>query len=180
MSQIPREQLDALMPRVYDELRKYASRCMSGERAGHSLQTTELVHETYVRLAKITDLSWDDQDHVLRAAIAVMRRVLIDYARSHNAKKRDAGQLFLKAPNAGFAEAVEPEVDIDMLSLDEALTRLAEFDARKAEIVELRYFGGQDVPTVARLLGISPATVKRDWSLAKAWLYRELSDEEMT
>ncbi len=176
-SAIPREQLDELLPRVYDELRKYASRCMDNERDGHSFQTTELVHETYVRLAKITDINWNNKDHVLRAAIGVMRRVLIDYARNRNAKKRDATQLYLMAPNSGFDEAVEATTNIDMLALDEALSRLAELDGRKAEIVEMRYFGGQDINTVARLLDISPATVKRDWAMAKAWLYRELNED---
>ena len=108
-----------------------------------------------------------------------MRRVLIDYARGRNAKKRDSNQLFLKAPNSGFEESIESTKTIDILALNEALERLAEFDSRKAEIVELRYFGAQDIACVARLLDVSQATVKRDWALAKAWLFRELSEDSI-
>ena len=170
-----RFRLDEMLPVVYDELRKYAHRVLDDERDSHSFQTTELVHETYVRLAKINQIEWTNQDHVLRASIGVMRRVLIDYARSHNAKKRNPEQLMLRCPNSGFDESVEPPPEIDLIALDEALKKLAEFDARKAEVVELRYFGGQDIATIARLLDISKATVKRDWTMAKSWLHRELS-----
>lgn len=170
-----RVQLDQLLPKVYDELRKFASRALNNERDSHSFQTTELVHETYVRLARLNQIQWNDKDHVLRAAVGVMRRVLIDYARAHNAQKRDPQQLFLKSPNSGFKEAVEATPEIDLLALDEALQKLQQFDERKAEIVELRYFGGQDIDSVARILNVSTATVKRDWAIAKAWLFRELS-----
>jgi RNA polymerase sigma factor (TIGR02999 family) len=170
-----RFQLDQILPVVYDELRKFASRVLDDERESHSFQTTELVHETYVRLAKIDKIEWTNQDHVLRAAIGVMRRVLIDYARGRNAKKRNPEQLLLQCPNSGFDGAIDPPPEVDLIALDEALVKLAEFDPRKAEVVEMRYFGGQDILTIARLLGISPATVKRDWTLAKTWLHRELS-----
>lgn len=172
-----RFELDEILPRVYDELRKYASRALKNERNDHTFQTTELVHETYVRLARLTDIEWNNRDHIMRAAVGVMRRVLIDHARARSAKKRDTDQLFLNCPNHGFKESVEGTPTIDLLALDEALKRLHEMDDRKSEIVELRYFGGQDIDSVSRILNISKATVKRDWALAKAWLFRELSED---
>jgi RNA polymerase sigma factor (TIGR02999 family) len=177
MSYSSRVQLDQVLPLVYEELRNVASRMMLNERAGHSFQTTELVHEAYVRLSKLEKIDWANEQHVLRVAVGVMRRVLIDYARKHNAKKRDPNQLFLVCPNHGFEEQVQATPNIDLLALDEALNHLREIDERKAEIVELRYFGGQNVESVAKLLEISTTTVKRDWALAKAWMYRELSDD---
>lgn len=172
-----RLQLDQVLPLVYEEMRNVASRLMSKERAGHSFQTTELVHEAYVRLAKLERIDWANRHHVMRVAVGVMRRVLIDYARKHNAKKRDPNQLFLICPNQGFDEQVEATPNIDLLALDEALGHLRQIDERKAEIVELRYFGGQSVESVAEILEVSTTTVKRDWALAKAWMYRELSDD---
>ncbi len=170
-------QLDDVLPVVYDELRSVASRLMSGERAGHSFQTTELVHETYMRLARIEQFDWNNQQHTMRIAVGVMRRVLIDYARKHNAKKRDPKQLFLQCPVVGFENKTDSTPNIDLLALDEALKTLREIDERKSDIVELRYFGGQSIEKVAEVLGISVATVKRDWALAKAWMYRELNDD---
>lgn len=172
-----RVQLDDVLPAVYDEMRNLASRMMSGERAGHSFQTTELVHEAYMRLAKLEKIDLANRQHMMRIAVGVMRRVLIDYARKHNAKKRDPNQLFLQCPVVGFENSVEPTPQIDLLALDEALTSLREIDDRKAEIIELRYFGGQNIDAIADVLGVSVATVKRDWALAKAWMYRELNDE---
>lgn len=173
----PRLELDAIFPRVYDELRKFASRSLQNERQDHTFQTTELVHETYVRLARLNEIEWTNRDHIVRAAVGVMRRVLIDYARARGAKKRDVDQLFLNCPVRRFSESIEDTPAIDLLALDEALRKLQILDARKTEIVELRYFGGQDIESVARILGISTATVKRDWALAKAWLFRELSED---
>lgn len=171
----PRIQLDEILPEVYDDLRRFASGALVNERDSHSFQTTELVHETYVRLAGISRMQWTDKDHVLRAAIGVMRRVLIDHARAKNTKKRDPEQLKLVAPNRGFNEQVDAPIELDLLSLDEALKKLAEIDPRKAEVVELKYFGGQNNTAVARLLGLSTATVKRDWTFARAWLLKEIS-----
>ena len=179
MGEISEVQLDDVLPIVYDELRHVAARLMSNERAGHSLQTTELVHEAYMRLAKIEQFDWNNQQHILRIAVGVMRHVLIDYARKRNAKKRDPQQLFLLCPNAGFENSIEPPPSLDLLALDEALTQLRKLDERKADIVELRYFGGQSIEKTAEVLEVSVATVKRDWALAKAWMYRELNEESI-
>lgn len=175
MTNNSRLQLDEILPEVYNELRQFASRALRNERDSHSFQTTELVHETYVRLAGISRMEWTDEDHVLRAAIGVMRRVLIDHARKKNSKKRNPEQLKLVCPNSGFDEKVDAPPELELIALDEALTKLAGIDPRKAEVVELRYFGGQEVAEVARLLNLSTATVKRDWTFAKAWLLKELA-----
>lgn len=172
---IGREQLDILLPHVYDELRLCASRALAGERIDHTLQTTALVHEAYVRLARLREIDWKSENDVLRAAVGIMRRVLIDFARAKNAKKRDGKNLSVIPPSDDFQDATMPEMTFDLLALDEALTKLRQFDERKAEIVELRYFGGQCIESVASLLGISNATVKRDWAITKAWMHRELN-----
>lgn len=179
MAETPRLQLHDALPMVYDELRELASRLMAGERKGHSFQTTELVHEAYLRLARLDRIDLSDKRHIMRIAVGVMRRVLIDHARKHNAQKRDPSQLFLQCPINQFENRTEAPPLIDLLALDEALIRLREIDQRKAEIIELRYFGGQDTDSVADLLGISAATVKRDWALAKAWMFRELNEESV-
>jgi RNA polymerase sigma factor (TIGR02999 family) len=171
---LPRDQLDEILPQVYRELHRCASRALDGERDNHSFQTTELIHETYVRLAKLDRIEWANKDHVIRAAVCVMRHVLIDYARARNARKRDEGQLQLHAPTRGFSGQVDSTPDLELLALDDALKKLANFDERKAHIVELRYFGGQHLEDIARILSVSVGTVKRDWALARAWLLREL------
>ena len=171
--------LHDVLPIVYDELHGLASRLMTGERIGHSLQTTELVHEAYMRLSKLERFDWHNQQHIMRVAVNVMRHVLIDHARKRNAKKRDRNQLFLQTPITGFQETADPTPSLDLLALNEALVRLREMDERKAEIVELRYFGGQTVEEVAKILEISMATVKRDWAMAKAWMYRELNEDSI-
>lgn len=178
-SKPPKLQLDQLIPEVYQKLRDYASRALSGEQANHSLQTTEIVHETYLRLSQLSQLRFQSPDELLRAAIGTIRRVLIDHARQRKAKKRSADQVFLQSPAGQFSEKVEPMPLLDLMALDEALQRLEELDPRKAEIVELRYFGGQDLDATARIMGISVATVKRDWTLAKAWLFRELNESSI-
>lgn len=175
----PRSALDQLIPLVYDQLRDYAARALNRESNANSIQTTELVHETFLRLSQLRDIVFADKDELLRAAVGVMRRVLIDHARARLSKKRDKNQLFLRSPHEVLPEAVDPEPMIDLIALDEALQRLAQVDARKSEIVELKYFGGQSVEAIARTLGISQATVKRDWTLAKAWLYRELRHDSV-
>ena len=172
-----RIQLDEILPLVYSDLRDFASQQLRGERQGHTLQTTALVHEAYVRMARLREINWRNQDDVLRAAIGVMRRVLIDWARSRKARKRDAGKMSLNCPIDNVADQSSPT--FDLLALDEALERLREIDSAKAEVVELRYFGGQTIEETARILDLSPATVKRHWSFAKAWLFRELNEDDV-
>lgn len=163
------------MPLVYEELREFASRELRNERDGHTFQTTELVHETYVRLARLKEIDWTDKLDITRVAIAVMRRVLIDYARTRGAAKRDKNRLQLMAPESANDDGNDNASQLDLLALNDALERLQNFDERKAEIVELRYFGGQTIDHTARLMNLSIATVKRDWAIARAWLYREIS-----
>ncbi|MCA9191787.1 MAG: sigma-70 family RNA polymerase sigma factor [Planctomycetales bacterium] len=166
--------LDEILPQVYEDFRAIASRALKREPEGHSYQTTELVHEAYLRLAEVKLIDWLDEDHVLRAAVGVVRRVLIDYARAKKSQKRDVNKAAALAPE-GILLGTTVDADcIDLIALDEALYRLRELDSRKAEIVELKFFGGQDNETTARILSVSPSTVKRDWTLARAWLSREL------
>ncbi len=170
-------ELNDLLPVVYDELRHVASVELRGERQGHTLRTTALVHEAYLRLARLNHVQLQNRDEILKAAIGIMRRVLIDHARMKKSKKRDNSQIMLTGPGQGFSEAVEAP-SFDLLALNDALERLQQFAPEKAEVVELRYFGGQSLDEIARLLGVSSATVKRHWTFAKAWLFRELSVEE--
>ncbi|MEM7453948.1 MAG: ECF-type sigma factor [Planctomycetota bacterium] len=176
MATVPRIQLDELLPQVYEDLRRCASRALAGERPGHVYQTTELVHETYMRLAQINRINWREENDILRAAVVVMRRVLIDHARARNARKRDAGKIRrLSASDIEMQVATPTRSLDDVLAVDEALEKLRKFDSRKADILELRYFGGQTIESVAVVLDISEATVKRDWTLAKTWMQRELT-----
>lgn len=178
MSHFPtRIRLDELLPLVYDQLRVYASRCLRDEPSGLTLQTTDLVHEVYIRLSQLTEIRWNSDNELMRAAVGVMRRVLVDHARSRRAAKRSAGGPRLTLHDQmDVADSSAPGKDsaVDLLDLDSALARLAEVDERKAEVVQMRYFGGFSIEEVAGLLEVSVATVKRDWMLAKAWLYREL------
>ena len=162
---------DDLMPAVYDELRRLASRYLRSERPGHTLRPTALVHEAYLRLAS-AEGPWRDRGAFCAAAAQAMRRILVDYARSRNRQKRGGGGPFISLDEAiGVHEETAP----DLLELDEALTRLALQDERKARIVELLFFGGLTYEECAEALGISTATLDRDLRLAKAWLWRELS-----
>lgn len=170
----PKDELDELMPLVYDDLRQLASRALAGERRGRRLQTTELVHEVYVRLASLDRIKWRGDSHILRAAVGAMRRVIIDHARAATAKKRTGDGHLHTEETAGFADTEDAKPLLDLLALDEALNRLKALDPRKADIVEMRFFGDQSIETTASVLGISTATVKRDWNLARAWLAREL------
>ena len=169
--------LDAILPLVYDELRSCASRALSNERSDHTLQSTELVHEAYVRLAGLKEIDWNDKRDILRAAVGVMRRVLIDHARSRNSQKRGGGNLMLSCADELVPAKDDEQETIDLIALDEALEKLGGIDQQKAEIVELRYFGGQTVDEIAGVIGISPATVKRHWTFTKAWLHRELAGD---
>jgi RNA polymerase sigma factor (TIGR02999 family) len=166
--------LDRLVPLVYDELRRLAHYHMHGERAGHTLQTTALVNEVYLRLAGINGLQWRDRAHFFAMAGTLMRRVLVDYARWQKREKRGGG-VTVTSLN-GHAVTAAPSVDgVDIEALDQALQRLAGVDPQQCRVVELRFFGGLSIEETAEALGISPATVKRDWTTAKAWLHHELT-----
>ncbi|HXD34077.1 MAG TPA: sigma-70 family RNA polymerase sigma factor [Pyrinomonadaceae bacterium] len=165
--------LDKLMPLVYRELRKMAHNYLNRERRGHTLQTTELVHEAYVRLVDQKRVQWQNRAHFYGVAAQLMRRILVDRARHHKRAKRGGGAPMVSL-NQNIAETKAPAVDL--LALDEALDELAKLDQRKARIIELRFFGGLEVDETAKFLNISSITVMRDWKLAKAWLHRALSD----
>lgn len=168
-----RQALDRLLPMVYDHLRRIADRELRRERADHTLSPTALVHETYLKLVQLDRITWRGRAHFFGACSQVMRRVLISYARMKKAEKR-GGEAAEKIPldNVILAAQTRPS---DLLALDEALERLAQLDARQARVVECRFFAGMGVEDTAEALGISPATVKRDWTLARAWLNRELT-----
>jgi RNA polymerase sigma-70 factor, ECF subfamily len=165
--------LDEVMPLVYGELRRIAGRQMSRERRDHTLQPTALVHEAYLRLFDAPALEVRDRAHFLALAARVMRRLLINHAESRNAGKRRGN-----APHVTLSAAEDvagQDAPAEVLQLDGALQRLAQFDGRAAEIVEMRYFGGMTVQEIADAMDLSPATVKRDWTAARAWLRRELT-----
>ena len=159
-----------LTPIVYEELRRLAGHYMKGERPGHSLQTTALVNEAYLRLVDYKRMKWQDRAHFFAVSGQVMRRILVDHARSHNLK-RGAG-----VPHVSLDEvaAVIGDRTGDLVALDDAMNALARLDPRKVQIIEMRFFGGLSVEETAEVLKVSPATVRRDWSIAKFWLYREL------
>ena len=159
------------MPLVYDELRRLAHHYMRGERADHTLQTTALVNEVYVRLAGIKGLQWRDRAHFFAMAGTLMRRVLVDYARRHGRDKRGGGVSVTSLED----DAVTSERGVDIIALDQALERLAAVDPQQSRIVELRFFAGLSIEETAEALDISPATVKRDWTTAKMWLHHELT-----
>jgi RNA polymerase sigma factor (TIGR02999 family) len=164
--------LEALMPLVYDELRRLAAHYLRGERPGQTLQPTALVHEAYLRLLKDRPDRWQNRAHFCAIAAHVMRQILIERARARDALKRGGGQ-----PRVTFDEGLPAGVDapsIDVLAVDAALERLAALDANQARIVELRYFGGLSIEETAEAMQISPATVKRHWAVARAWLAKEL------
>jgi RNA polymerase sigma factor (TIGR02999 family) len=163
--------LERLIPLVHNELHRIARRCMAGERAGHSLQATVLVNEAYLRLIDTKDVAWHDRAHFLAVAARVMRRILVDHARSRRAQKRGGAET-----RVTFDEAliVTNEPRQDFVALDEALEVLAAFDERKSRVIELRFFGGLSVEETASVLKVSPETVMGDWRLAKAWLRREM------
>jgi RNA polymerase sigma factor (TIGR02999 family) len=166
--------LDELLPVVYEELRQQAQRYLRREREGHSLQATALVHEAYIRLVDQRRMQWQGRAQFFGIAAQLMRRILVDHARSRHAEKRGGANVSLVQP-LEEATAAAQETDVDLLALDEALTRLAVLDERQAKVVELRYFTGLGIEETAEALGISPATVKREWTMARAWLKRELA-----
>lgn len=165
---------EQLLPFVYDELRRIARRYMSRETASHTLQTTALVNEAYLRLINQQNVDWQNRAHFFAVAARVMRCLLVDHARARSYEKRGGGALQVSL-NEELASA--PELSLDVLALDEALERLSSVDARKSRIVELRFFGGLSVEETAEVLEVSAITVKREWLKAKAWLFRELKQE---
>lgn len=164
---------DALLRLVYDELHRQAHRYLQKERAGHTLRTTALVHEAYLKLAKQKSVAWENRSHFFAIAATMMRRILIDYAKTRHRVRRGGPQDDVSLENA-LTIAVS-DTDFDLLALDEALNRLAKKEEHLARIVDLRFFSGLDVPNTATVLGISESTVKRDWQMAKSWLHRELT-----
>jgi len=163
--------LETLTPIVFDELRRLARRYMRRERPGHSLQTTALVNEAYIRLVDYKRMQWQNRAHFFAVSAQLMRRILVDHARRHNLKRGgDAQQVSLEE-----AAAVNGERTTDLIALDDAMNALARIDPRKVQVVEMRFFGGLSVEETAEVLKVSPVTVMRDWSTAKAWLYRELT-----
>lgn len=165
------EALDKMIPLVYGELRKMARRYMAGERQGHLLQTTALINEAFLRLVNSSRVQWRDRKHFFAISAQLMRRVLVDFARSRDVAKRD-GRLVRISFDDVSRIPVEPDQEI--VALDEALRRLGEFDPRKSRVVELRFFGGLGVKETADVLGVSEDTVLRDWTMAKAWLRGEI------
>jgi RNA polymerase sigma-70 factor (ECF subfamily) len=165
-----KQALEDLLPLVYDELRRLAKSYLQRERPGHTLQSTALVHEAYMRLVD-QNVSWQSRAHFFGIAAQMMRRILVDHARGKNAAKRGDGAVQVTL-DEGLVAANER--DVNVLALDAALTKLAALDAQQGQIVELRFFAGLSIEETAEILKISPATVKRDWAMAKAWLYREM------
>ncbi|HTS60675.1 MAG TPA: sigma-70 family RNA polymerase sigma factor [Candidatus Acidoferrales bacterium] len=167
-----RAALNELIPLVYQELRRLAHRRLAGQRAGHTLQTTALVHEAYLQLVDCGQVRWQDRTHFLAVSANLMRRILVDYARARNADKRGgAAPAVTLDENAGFT----PPRGADLAALDDSLEALAAVDPRKSKVVELKFFGGLDTGEIAAVLGVSEQTVLRDWKLAKVWLLRDLT-----
>jgi len=166
------EALDELLPIVHQELHRLARRFMFGERAGHTLQTTALVNEAYLRLVNSRRVNWQNRAHFFAISAQLMRRILVDSARAHRSKKRGAGMSKVTLDEALIGPQEKGQ---DLVALDDALTLLAEVDPRKSRVVELRFFGGLSAEETAEILKVSPDTVLRDWKLAKAWLKREIS-----
>lgn len=172
-----RDALDQLIPRIYSELRKLASGYLRRERADHSLQPTALVHEAFLKLVDQRAVQWQNRAHFFGIAAQAMRRILVDHARAHAAEKRGSGERPVAIDDNLPGGA---GVDINVIALDEALCKLAALDLQQSRIVELRYFGGLTMEETAEALKISPATVGRDWTVAKAWLCAELKAGDTT
>jgi RNA polymerase sigma-70 factor (ECF subfamily) len=168
-----RDALERILTLVYPELRKIAQRCLSNERLGHTLQATALVNEAYLRFVDIKKIEWQDRAHFFAIGARLMRRILVDYARSRGYAKRGGS-----AQRVDFDEAlvVSTQMDPMLVRMDDALNQLATFDSRKAQIVEMRYFGGLQAEEIAGVLSVSVQTVHRDWGLARSWLAREMSE----
>lgn len=170
-----REAMDKLVPLVYKELHRQAHLYLSRERKNHTLQTTALVHEAYLRLIEQRFVDWQNRAHFFGLAANMMRRILVNYAVHRHRQKRGGADENLPLEEAFYVAS--PDRDVDLLALDEALNELAKLDERQAQIVELRYFSGLSIEETAEVLGISPTTVNRDWSMAKAWLRSQLDEK---
>lgn len=168
-----RDALDKLMPAVYEDLRRLARYQLDGERQGHTLEPTALVHEAFMRLGNYEQIAWQNRAHFFAVASTIMRRVLVDHARKRVAAKRGGAATQLTLVESRSPGAT---VDVDIQALDEALTRLEALDARQCRIVELRFFGGLSHTEIAEVLGVSLATINRDWRVAKLWLRRALAE----
>ncbi len=166
---------EALISLVYQELRRIARQCLASQRPGHTLQSTALVHEAYLRLVDHTSVHWENRVHFFAVAAQLMRRILVDHARKQRAAKRGGGNLTLSLDEAVAPAAMRA---VDLIALDDALTGLAALDSRQSQIVELRFFGGLSIEDTSQLLDISPATVKREWATARAWLSQQMNQEE--
>jgi RNA polymerase sigma-70 factor, ECF subfamily len=165
--------LEKLTPLVYEQLHRVAQRCMAGERPGHTLQTTALVNEVYLQLVDCGQINWQDRAHFFAVSAQLMRRILIDFARSRGYQKRGGGVLHISLDEA---PTVSRESSTNLVALDDALQALALVDERKSKVVELKFFGGLSLEEAAEVLKVSVETVVRDWRLAKVWLLRELSE----
>lgn len=163
---------EELIPVVYNELRRLARRCLASQRSNHTLQSTGLVHEAYLRLVDCDSVHWQNRAQFFALAAQLMRQVLVDHARAKNAAKRKGDSLTLTL-EAGVASHKKQRVDL--VALNDALNALAVLDSRQSQIVELRFFGGLSIEDTSHVLGISPATVKREWATARTWLYQEIS-----
>ncbi|MET0213852.1 MAG: sigma-70 family RNA polymerase sigma factor [Vicinamibacterales bacterium] len=167
--------LDRLIPLVYDELRRVARRHLQREPPGHTLQATALVHDVYLRLVDVERLTLNSRTHFFAVAAKLMRQILVDHARRQHADKRGGGATMMTLDEV--SPAAQP-VSVDVLAVDQALAALASIDARQSHVVELRFFAGLNIDEAAEALGMSPATVEREWALAKAWLFRRLSPQQ--
>jgi RNA polymerase sigma factor (TIGR02999 family) len=169
------EARDALIPLVYDELRRVAQRNLAGQRSDHTLQATALVHEVYLRLVNGKQAKWQDRTHFFALAAQMMRQILVDHARMRNAAKRGGGALtlLLDEESAGAGETI----NLDLIDLDAAMKRLTILDARQSQLVELRFFGGLSIEEAARAVNISPATGKREWATARVWLFHAMKSD---
>jgi RNA polymerase sigma factor (TIGR02999 family) len=168
-----RQSADELLALVYDELRKIAAQYLRKERMDHTLQPTALVHEAYMRLVDLSNTNWQDRSHFYAVSANVMRHILVDHARARRAEKRGGAVQRVALEDA---ISLSTKDNVDLLAVDEALKELAKFDEQQCRIVELRFFGGLTIEETAHVLDISPATVKREWAVAKAWLRRKLND----
>ena len=164
---------EALVPLVYNELRRIARRCLSGQRSDHTLQPTALVHEAYLRLVRYDSIDWRDRTHFFALAAQIMRQILVDHARKQTAAKRGGNAVTLVVNEASV---VAKQTSLDLLALDDALKQLASLDPRQSQIVELRFFGGLSIEETAQAVNISPATIKREWATARLWLLHEMNN----
>jgi len=165
-----KDALNAILPFVYDEFRRVAHRCLQRERPNHTIQSTALVHEAYLRLAKQRPRHFEDRNHFIALAAQLMRYIVVDYARNHGALKRGACVFKLELDD----RLALPDKQVDLLALDDALKSLQEVDAQQSRLVELRFFGGLSIEEASDVLGVSPATLKRQWTTARAYLYRQM------